>query len=461
MTYSAVDFYLRDVWKETLDKVYASHQVDEDIFENYFNDSRLHTIDDGCAIVVTPNFVNATLMTSRKDLFEVALEEVLGKHVMMIFKGENDLIVEREQQEDEKKKAEFMIRNPLFNCSNFNDKLTFGTFVVGRSNAQAQVAALTIASNPGVLYNPFFIYGNSGLGKTHLLVSIANKIKENFPEKKIAYISSGLDFVKAVTDSLNNKTLDIFKESFRDLDLLLIDDIQFLASKPKTQEVFFTIFNELVNNKKQICLTADRTPSEITGLEDRIISRFNQGLTVSIDVPEYETAVNILKMKINNSVSLQQNINEDVISYIAKNFAKDVRQLEGALTRLLFYSINFAPESDEITLTVAQEAFKDSKPVPSDDKITLEQIKRVVGDYYNLTMNQLNSKSRTKNIANARHIAMYLCRKLLDAPYKDIGISFGNRDHSTVINACEKVERNMNSSLLFKDVIVELESRIH
>ena len=246
------------------------------------------------------------------------------------------------------------------------------------------------------------------------------------------------------------------------LDLLLVDDVQFIANKPKTHELFFTIFNELVNNKKQICITSDRTPSEIKGLEDRIISRFNQGLNVNIEAPEYETSINILKMKIaNSSIPNQVSVDDEVLNYLATNFSQDVRSLEGAVNRLLFYSINFPidDERDHISLKLAIEAFKDQIK-EGKNELAISTVRKAVCDYYNLTKQQITSANRTKNISNARQIAMYLCRKLLDSTYDDIGREFGGRDHSTVMSSCENVERKIKTDPLYLKAINEIESKI-
>ena len=453
---SAVQFYLNDVWKRTLEQVVGSGKIDEQIFEMYYRPSKLIDLEEDSAVVSVPSFINYTILNEdkTKQMLEFCLQNAVGKHLSI-------QLIEEDggHTAPSDTRADMLLFANRFVKMDFSDKYTFTNFVVGRSNIQAQVASLTVASNPGLVYNPLFLHGNSGLGKTHLLLAIGNRIRETFPSKRIAYIS-GSDFVEGVYQSSKEKKLDNFKESFKDLDVLLVDDIQFIAGKEKTHEIFFSVFNDLVNNRKQICLSADKAPSEIKGLEERIISRFNQGLTINIEAPEYETAVNILKMKINNDIGSSSKIEDDVISYIANNFSQDVRQLEGALTRLLFYSINFAPGKD-ITLDVAVAAFREQGFDTGKSELTVDKIKRIVADYYGLTVTQMNSKSRTKNIATARHVAMYLCRKLIDASYKDIGRSFGKRDHSTVINACEKVETMMQKSEAYSQAIRELESKIH
>jgi chromosomal replication initiator protein len=244
------------------------------------------------------------------------------------------------------------------------------------------------------------------------------------------------------------------------LDVLLIDDIQFIAGKEKSHEVFFHIFNELVNNKKQIVLSSDRDPSEIKGLEERLISRFSSGLTVGLDSPEFETALAILKARLNTqSIDGVGTVEEDVLSYIATNFAKDVRKLEGALNRLLFYAVQFG-NGGTIDFKLAMGAFKGAGNVAEKNEVSVNKIKRIVSDYFGLTRQQLISNSRTKNIASARHIAMYLCRKLLDLPFIKIGEEFGKRDHSTVMSACEKVETNLKKDIHYKNMMTELEKQI-
>lgn len=453
---NTMDFYLSDVWHRTLEKIKNSGQLDSS-FLAYFEGSSIVSIEDNVATIRCPSFVNTTILQRFKTQIEFYLTQVIKSSEHIIAN-----IVEEWRVEERKRMLTKSDKNAFVNNflkMDFSENYTFANFVIGRSNSQAQVAALTVATNPGVLYNPLFIYGNSGLGKTHLMIAIANKIKELNPDKKIGIIT-GSDFVEGVYHTSKDHTIEEFKQSFHELDVLLIDDIQFIAGKDKTHEIFFTVFNDLVNNRKQICITADRLPSQIKGLEERIISRFNQGLNVNIEAPEFETCVNILKMKINNMIGSSQTIEEDVITYIATNFARDVRQLEGALTRLLFYSINFAPNKDVISIDVALAAFSDSDYSSKSKDITINRIKKIVSDYYGLTTTQLTSKCRTKNIANARHIAMYLCRKLIDAPYKDIGSAFGNRDHSTVINACDKIEVNLKRSDVYKQVIHDIESHI-
>lgn len=443
------DLYLYDIWNSTLKKIAETKQIDDEVFEMYFNGSKLQSLDKDNAIVVVPFFINYSVMQQYRSLIEQCLEEVVGYYAPITLLEAKDL-------------PDVISPTPpvtnQFITQTLDDNHTFANFVVGRSNAQARAAADTCAENPGYFYNPLFIYGDSGIGKTHLLNAIGNKIQNNFPNKKIGFIT-GADFVDDVYIASKNKQYDELKAAFKDLDLLLVDDIQFIADKPKTHEIFFTIFNYLVNNKKQICVTSDRSPEEIRGLEDRLITRFNQGLTVNISAPEYETAVNILRMKENDYFGINQNLNDDVINYIATNCSQNVRSLEGALKRLQFYITFIGSSENPITLKIATEAFKDIVHT-NKNVLTFSKIKKVVGEYYSLTINQLEGKNRTKNIVNARHIAIFLCRKLLDEPYDNIGKEFGKRDHATIMNSCERVDSLIKEDPLYLKVINDLEKKI-
>ena len=447
---TTLDFYLNDKWSQTLTYIAESGQIAESV-QPYF-DSKLVSLNEKEALVTVPAFINYAVMSDHIDLIENCLEEVMGKKIPV------KLIQQDEFNKDLIPKNNI---NSDFLSRKVDRNQTFSNFVVGRSNAQAQVAAMTCASNLGVIFNPLFIYGNPGLGKTHLLNAIGNQVRTLYPQKKIGYVS-GIEFVEGVHKASQENRFDEFKKTFQELDVLLVDDVQFIAGKPKTHELFFSVFNELVNNRKQICLTSDRAPAEMRGLEERIISRFNQGLTVNIEAPEYETSINILKMKIANSSGPSQlTVDDDVLNYLATNFSQDVRSLEGAVNRLLFYSINFPidDDRDHISLKLAVEAFKDQIK-ESKSELNISTVRKTVCDYYNLTKQQITSANRTKNISNARQIAMYLCRKLLDATYDDIGREFGGRDHSTVMSSCEAVERKIKTDPLYLKAINEIEARI-
>ena len=455
---TVIDSYLSDIWKRTLalilEKGKQTERLDNLVFNLAFTNSRLIDLNESKALIVVTGYIQKSITTQNKDIVDDALSEIQERKI------ESEVIMENEIDKVRTPvaaKPAVKIRN--LNATNLNPEYTFDNFVVGESNRESHSAALACAYNPGQFFNPLFIYGNSGLGKTHLLNAIGNYVKLHSPDKKVYYTTSE-DFVNAVVNSIKNGQIQEFKEEMNDLDVLLVDDIQFLAGKEKSHETFFYIFNELVNNKKQICLTSDRYPTEIKGLEERLISRFSSGLSVGVDSPEFETSVAILKVKLEKQSVDPSIVDDEVLSYIASNFSQDVRKLEGALNRLMFYSINFS-NSSKIDFPTAIAAFRGQAPTIDKNDISAPKIIRVVADYYGLTKLQLVSKTRTKNIATARHIAMYLCRKHLDMPFVKIGEEFGKRDHSTVMSACEKVEKGLKNDETYRQAIGELEKLMH
>ncbi len=445
---NGVEFLFSDIWSKTKSIIKDHESIGKIIYDTYFDDSKLIDLNSDKAVIVVPTNLQKMVLSQRLDLISQSLEKVLNRAVSCEVVMQNDL--KKIQIEDSKPEP----YNDYLEQDNVLPFYTFDNFVVGPSNKEVHSAALACAYNPGKFYTPLFIFGNSGLGKTHLVNAIGNYIKKNDPAKRVYYTSSS-DFVSKVVNSIKNNSIEEFKRSMNELDVLLVDDIQFLAGKEKSHEIFFHIFNELVNNRKQIVLTSDRDPSEIKGLEERMVSRFSSGLSVGIDSPEFETSLAILRFKMENQSMDAGMIDEEVLNYIATNFSKDVRKLEGALNRLIFYSINFG-NNERIDFKTALGAFKGSSNVDKNE-LNANKIKRIVADYYGLTRQQLISKSRTKNIANARHIAMYLCRKTLDLPFIRIGEEFGKRDHSTVMNACMKVEENIKKDVNFKQALLEIE----
>lgn len=449
-------FYLDDVWGKTKTFINSNSLLDSMIYKTYIeSDTRLGSLDSDSATVVVSTYLQKVIIQDQIDQITQAINAVLERDgIKCIVVEERDftkntpIVGEAVLQQDIKK---------VVKGDGIAFDQTFDNFVVGPSNKESHSAALGCAYRPGQFYTPLFIYGNSGLGKTHLLHSIGNYIKDNNTNAKVFYTSSS-DFVKHVANAIQNREIEEFKEQMYDLDVLLIDDIQFLAGKEKSHEIFFHIFNELAFNRKQIVITSDRLPTEIKGLEDRLISRFNSGLSVGVDSPEFETSLAILKVKLNNRSVSPDIFDEDVLSYVASNFSKDVRMLEGALNRLLFYSIQFS-NNDHIDMSIAMSAFKINGESINKQELDTKAIKRAVADYYGLTQAQLVSKARTKAIANARHIAIYLSRKHLDLPYNKIGEDFGKRDHSTIISACDKIDKKMKIDTFLAKAIFEIEAK--
>lgn len=322
-----------------------------------------------------------------------------------------------------------------------NSTFTFDTLVTGRANDLARAAAYQVALNPGTSYNPLFVYGGVGLGKTHLIHALGNEVYRQNPDKVIRYVHAE-DYYADVVRAYQQKSFDVFKRYYRSLDLLLIDDIQFFNNKNRTQEEFFYAFNALIEAKKQIVITCDTYPKDITGLEDRLISRFDWGLTVAIEPPELEMRVAILKKK---AEAERIEVSEDVAFLIAKHLRSNVRELEGALKKVLAFA-RF--HGREINLEVAKEALKDLLGAHN-RQITFESIQKTVAEYYKIKVSDMHSKKRTRIVARPRQVAMWLAKELTPASLPAIGEAFGGRDHTTVLHACRTI-----SDLRLKDTSI-------
>lgn len=439
------------IWSQCL--AYIQTQINDNVaFETFYANSRLAYIGQGKARIVVETQFGDVVLRNRLNLIVEALQQVTTQHYDVEILTQDALA----KREEEKKQAQ----KPLVEIKdNLIDNFVFDQFVVGDSNKIAQAASLATAINPGQSFNPLFIYGNSGLGKTHLINAIGHYIKEHHKDLTVMYIQC-MDFVNEYVNSIKNGKIDDFNEKYRSLDILLVDDIQFLSGKEKSHEVFFHIFNHMISNKKQIVLTADRMPQDLAGLENRLVSRFSSGLSVSVDPPEFETALAILKKKMEIQNVDIENFDEEVLVFMANKYASDVRVLEGQLNRLIYFSI--FENASRITMNLALEAFKDDSKVTitTTGKLTADKIKKTVAEYYNLSLAQLVSKSRMSNIAMARHISMYLIRDLLNMSYIKIGEEFGGRDHSTVMTACDKVSKMLKKDAKYREAIVEIKDML-
>lgn len=327
-----------------------------------------------------------------------------------------------------------------------NPKYTFDTFVIGKGNQMAHAAALVVAEDPGTIYNPLFFYGGVGLGKTHLMHAIGHQMLQSQPDAKVKYVSSET-FANDFITSIQNKTAEEFREEYRNVDLLLVDDIQFFAEKEATQEEFFHTFNTLYNDGKQIVLTSDRLPNEIPKLQERLVSRFAWGLSVDITPPDLETRTAILRKK---AEAERLEIPDDTLSYIAGQIDSNIRELEGALVRVqAFATMNNA----DITTSLAADALKTLKSGTGHSQLSILQIQEEVAKFYHIQLKDLKGKKRVKTIVVPRQIAMYLARELTDNSLPKIGAEFGGKDHTTVIHAHEKIQQLMeNDSSMQKEV---------
>jgi chromosomal replication initiator protein len=336
---------------------------------------------------------------------------------------------------------------------NLNRDYTFENFVVGSGTDLAFAAATAVANNPGDHFNPLFIHGGVGLGKTHLMHAVGNAVATQDPDKKICYVTAE-NFMNDLIGSIRDNRTPEFKMKYRSVDVLLVDDVAFLAGKESTQEEFFHTFNALYDLKKQIVLTSDRSPKEITTLEERLRSRFEWGLITDIQAPNLETRMAILKRKVEaNNIY----ISDDVIGFIAENITDNIRRLEGALIRLLAFA---SLTGREISLEMASEVLSSFFQGSSTGPVKIADVIKVVAEVHELTVDQLKSKRRTQDLARARQIAMYLAREMTGASLNQIGRAFGDRDHSTVSHACQKIQKEMKTDPRFRGAILDIQDRI-
>lgn len=450
------------IWSNLLEQI--KNELSSLSYNTWFSDTSLYKLEEGKAYIIVPMPIHKKhLADNYADLITSKLNELTGSSYDLIL-----LLQEEIEQEEKKKvtmeeKVESMAKpnNDTVN-NNLNKKYTFETFIVGNSNKFAQAAALSVAENPGNMYNPLFLYGNSGLGKTHLMHAIGNYIVEH-SNKRVLYVTSEQfrqDFVKAnrKDDSGTNfNYIDFFKNKYRNIDVLLIDDIQFLGGAEKSQEEFFHTFNNLYNDSKQIIISSDRSPNDLKLLEDRLRTRFTWGLPVNIFPPDFALKMEILKKKI-IAGNFEKDIPIDVIEYIASNIGPDVRQLEGSITRILAYSAIWGGK--EITLDLAIEALKDFISKGIGEKDDIQRIQKIVSEYFQISVEDIRSKKRSSNIAFPRQIAMYLCRTITNESFPKIAIEFGGKDHSTVMYSVEKIENEIKVNKDLANIIEKLKKDI-
>ncbi len=430
------------LWNNFLNKV--KEELSPIAYETWFSETELYELQDHTAKVIVPMHIHKkNLKENYNEMIEDLFTEVAGTN----FKFEYYTKEEVEQNVEINTDNIGVPSNSNFE-TNLNPKYTFDNFIVGQSNKFAQATALAVAENPGYMYNPLFIYGNSGLGKTHLMQAIGNYIIKN-SKKNVLYVTSEKfvsDFIginKKNKDGNNFDSVEIFKNKYRNIDVLIIDDIQYLGNANQTQQEFFNTFNDLYGNNKQIIISSDRSPDDLKLLEDRLRTRFNWGLTINILPPDFELRMNIIDKKIEGNM-LAEHFPKDVKEYIASNCTSDIRKLEGAITRVVAYATMM--NGSNITLDLAVEALKDYfvKSIISKNKI--DQIQQLVANHYNITIEDLKSKKRVAKIAVPRQIAMYICRTVLEESLPKIGMEFGGKDHTTVIHSVEKIKKQLKTN---------------
>lgn len=452
------------IWNDFINEL--KNKVSDVTFNTWFINLKLLTINDKDIVIIVPYSVHKNhIINNYMDIIEEIFLNITGKNLNIVFCLEGEY---KENTLDNIKKIgldDSVIENFVeARKTNLNPKYTFDNFVVGDSNRFAFSSCLSVAQNPGKLYNPLFLYGKSGLGKTHLMHAIGNYIVQN-TNLRVLYITTDEfmnEFISITRDSGNKEDnfnyIDIFKEKYRDVDVLMIDDIQFLGSANATQQEFTNTFNSLYYKEKQIIICSDRSVDDLKMFADRLRTRFNWGLKAIISVPEFDLKVKIIKNKIKTS-DLAIDLSEEIIDFMASNCGSDVRNLEGMITRLAAYSA--ICNIKNYTLETAMEALDEY--VNGMGQYTVNSIGKIiniVSQYFKLTPDDLKGKKRSKDIANARMIAMYLCRILTDETYPRIGLEFGGRDHSTVIHAYEKINEDIKNNGELEKIISELKLKM-
>lgn len=449
------------LWQKTLAELQKT--TNEHNFNTWIQPLRIAAVDGQS---VTLEASNKFIKDWVKDNYKKAIEDAIWKissvkyeliiKVNKEIKNKTKVILKIEDNAKQHPKVEKRIievkTSEKIEITNLNPKYTFDTFVSGPSNQFAHAASLAVSNNPATTYNPLFIYGGVGLGKTHLVNAIGNELIRQNNDVRICYYSSE-KFTNELINSLRHGKMDEFRNKFRSIDVLLIDDIQFIAGKKSTQEEFFHTFNALYESHKQIVVTSDKFPKEIPDLEERLRSRFEWGLIADIQAPDTETKQAILRMKADqNSIDIP----EDVSYFLSNSITSNVRELEGYLIRVGAYaSLTATPINLEMAKTILKDII-----VENSKEITVEKIQKLVAEYFQIKVSELKSSKRLKNIVFPRQIAMYICRKLTDHSYPEIGTKFGGKDHSTIIHAIKKIEKKMEEDMYTKSLVEKLMDKV-
>ncbi len=432
-------------------------------FDTWIKPLHLKSIDieKGIIELITYSEMSKSILVNRyADIIDSAVSEVYGKTIATKFIVSSEDAAksnDTEKSKKEKESSEKATQRPPNDEFQLNPKYNFSTFVVGSSNELAYAASYAVAQSPAALdaYNPLFLYGNSGLGKTHLMHAIGHYVLQENPGKKVLCVSSEM-FTNELVKAIQNKKMDVFRHKYRNVDVLMIDDIQFIEKKDSTQEELFHTFNALYESSKQIVLSSDRPPKEIKSIDKRLQTRFEWGLPVDIQPPDFETRVAILK----NKAEMENiEVNDDLLeifSVIADKITTNIRELEGALNRVIAHAKLM---KKPLTKQTAKEVLTDVFDT-SNREVDATLIKNTVCAHFNISVQDVDSAKRTKNLAHPRQIAMYLCRELTDLSLPKIGENFGNRDHTTVMHACEKISKQMKTDESLRKLISEFKSAI-
>jgi chromosomal replication initiator protein len=443
---------ISDLWSKALGEI--EKKISKPSFDTWLKSTKAHSLKGDTLIITVPNEFTKDWLESRyTTLIEQTLYDITGEELKIKFTIPQNQITEEFDVKPAIKTKKSDDDQTDFPQSMLNPKYTFDTFVIGSGNRFAHAASLAVAEAPAKAYNPLFIYGGVGLGKTHLMHAIGHYVLEHNPSAKVVYLSSE-KFTNEFINAIRDNRADDFRNKYRNVDVLLIDDIQFLAGKEQTQEEFFHTFNTLHEESKQIVISSDRPPKEIPTLEDRLRSRFEWGLITDITPPDLETRIAILRKK---AKAEGFDIPNEVMLYIANQIDSNIRELEGALIRVVAYSSLI---NKEINADLAAEALKDIIPSSKPKVITIQDIQRVVGQHFNVKLEDFKAKKRTKSVAFPRQIAMYLSRELTDCSLPKIGEEFGGRDHTTVIHAHEKISKLLQTDVQLQKQIKEIQEKL-
>ena len=439
---------IKEKWNDILEFMKTEYNITDVAYRTWLLPLSVHSVADNTIIIsVDDSKIGAPMLDFVKNKYgqflKTAIAEMFDQEYELQYVLSSNAPAEA-----------FPTKSKNESYSNLNPKYTFDTFVIGNNNKFAHAAALAVAESPASDYNPLFIYGGVGLGKTHLMHSVAHYILERNPEAKVMYVTSEKFTIELIQSIRNNTTME-FRDKYRNIDVLLIDDIQFISGKESTQEEFFHTFNALHEAKKQIILSSDRPPKEIKTLEERLRSRFEWGIIADIQSPDYETRMAILNKKAEADGNF---VEPCILEYIATNVKSNIRELEGSLSKLIALS---RLKKKEINMDLAMEAIQDYVNAEEGHTVTLSYIIDIVADHFSLTPQEIYSNNRSKNIAYPRQIAMYMCRKYLTMSLVDIGKSIGDRDHTTVMHACTKIEKDLKTDASLQNVLDVLVKKLN
>ena len=452
-------------WDEIIHKLKIEHGLSDVSFRTWIEPLEVFDVSDSVVYILVPLKASIDYITQKYLLpFQVCITEVTEQEFEVRFITTDDSKrMEKNISDDFKNKNH--VQNNIFEQANLNPKYTFDTFVVGGNNNFAHAASLAVAESPGEIYNPLFLYGGVGLGKTHLMHSIAHFILERSPQKKVLYVTSETftnELIEALksgkTNGGNELAMTAFRERYRNIDVLLIDDIQFIIGKESTQEEFFHTFNHLHVSGKQIIISSDKPPKDIETLEARLRTRFEWGLIADISSPDYETRMAILRKKEELDGLQKYHIPNEVMQYIATNVKSNIRELEGSLNKLIALH---KLKNEEINIVLAAEALKDIVSPDEKRKITPELILEIVSEHFGVSISDLKSNKRNSEIAMPRQIAMYLCRSMTDTPLKTIGIILGGKDHSTVSYGVDKITLEIKNDEILSNTVDIIKKKIN